>query len=46
MLSGGQGLVQGFFARILVSGATVALLDEAGGVNPVMAELVISGIRD
>jgi branched-chain amino acid transport system ATP-binding protein len=46
VLSGGQGRLLEF-ARILVSGATVALLDEPlAGVNPVMAESVISGIRD
>jgi branched-chain amino acid transport system ATP-binding protein len=44
-LSGGQGRLLEF-ARIVVSGATVALLDEPlAGVNPVMAESVISGIR-
>ena len=46
VLSGGQGRLLEF-ARILVSGATVALLDEPlAGVNPVMAEAVISGIRE
>ena len=46
VLSGGQGRLLEF-ARIMVSGATVALLDEPlAGVNPVMAESVISGIRE
>jgi ABC-type branched-subunit amino acid transport system ATPase component len=46
VLSGGQGRLLEF-ARILVSGATAALLDEPlAGVNPVMAESVITGIRE
>jgi branched-chain amino acid transport system ATP-binding protein len=46
VLSGGQARLLEF-ARILVSGATVALLDEPlAGVNPVMAESVISGVRE
>jgi branched-chain amino acid transport system ATP-binding protein len=46
VLSGGQGRLLEF-ARILVSGATAALLDEPlAGVNPVMAESVIAGIRE
>jgi branched-chain amino acid transport system ATP-binding protein len=45
-LSGGQGRLLEF-ARILVSEATVALLDEPlAGVNPVMAASVISGIAE
>jgi ABC-type branched-subunit amino acid transport system ATPase component len=46
VLSGGQGRLLEF-ARIMVSGATVALLDEPlAGVNPVMAESVITGVRE
>lgn len=45
-LSGGQARLLEF-ARILVSGASVALLDEPlAGVNPVMAESVIAGIQE
>jgi len=43
-LSGGQGRLLEF-ARIMVSDASIALLDEPlAGVNPVMAEAVVSGI--
>jgi ABC-type branched-subunit amino acid transport system ATPase component len=46
VLSGGQGRLLEF-ARIMVSGATVALLDEPlAGVNPVMAESVITGVME
>jgi ABC-type branched-subunit amino acid transport system ATPase component len=45
-LSGGQGRLLEF-ARIMVSGASVALLDEPlAGVNPVMAQTVVKGVRD
>lgn len=46
VLSGGQARLLEF-ARILVSGASVALLDEPlAGVNPVMAESVIAGVAE
>lgn len=45
VLSGGQARLLEF-SRIMVSGATVALLDEPlAGVNPVMADSVLSGVR-
>jgi ABC-type branched-subunit amino acid transport system ATPase component len=44
-LSGGQARLLEF-GRILMSGATVALLDEPlAGVNPVLADEVVSGIE-
>lgn len=44
-LSGGQARLLEF-GRVLMSGATLALLDEPlAGVNPVMADQVLDGIR-
>jgi ABC-type branched-subunit amino acid transport system ATPase component len=46
VLSGGQARLLEF-SRIMVSGASVALLDEPlAGVNPVMAGSVLDGVRE
>jgi branched-chain amino acid transport system ATP-binding protein len=46
VLSGGQARLLEF-ARIMVSGASIALLDEPlAGVNPVMADAVLGGVRE